>query len=148
MPHFELTTALTASPEQVFDACLNVAEHTRSMAASSERTVGGRARGTLAPGEAVTFQARHFGLTWRLTARITSYDRPRRFVDEQEAGPFQRWCHAHHFEPDGSGGTIMTDVVDFASPLGALGRLADAAVLGWYMPRLIRSRNAYLARTF
>jgi ligand-binding SRPBCC domain-containing protein len=147
VPHFEITTALTASPERVFDACLNVEEHTRSMGASAEQAVGGRTRGALRLGETVTFQARHFGLSWRLTARITSYDRPWRFVDEQEVGPFKRWRHEHHFVSDGSGGTIMRDVVDFASPLGALGRLADATVLGWYMPRLITSRNSYLART-
>jgi hypothetical protein len=39
----------------------------------------------------------------------------------------------------------MTDVIDFASPLGILGRVADATVLSWYMPRLIRARTSYLA---
>lgn len=146
MRHFEITTALTASPERVFEACLNVEEHTRSMAASSEQAVGGKTHGVLALGETVTFQARHFGLTWRLTARITSWDPPWHFVDEQQAGPFRQWRHAHHFEADGSGGTVMTDVIDFAAPIGVLGNLADATVLGWYMPKLIRSRNAHLAR--
>ncbi|MET9535338.1 SRPBCC family protein [Streptomyces sp. NPDC006649] len=147
MQHFEVTTTLAASPERVFEACLNVEEHTRSMAASSEQAVGGRTHGLLTLGEGVTFEARHFGLTWRLTARITAWDRPRCFVDEQEAGPFQQWRHAHHFAPDGAGGTVMTDVIDFASPLGAIGRIADTTVLSWYMPKLIRSRNAHLART-
>ena len=146
MQHFEITTTLTAPPERVFEACLNVEEHTRSMSVSSEQAVSGKTRGVLALGESVTFQARHFGLTWRLTARITSWDPPWHFVDEQEAGPFKQWHHAHQFEPDGSGGTIMTDLIDFASPLGVLGNLADTTVLGWYMPKLIRSRNAHLAR--
>ncbi|MEJ8632505.1 SRPBCC family protein [Streptomyces sp. MS2.AVA.5] len=87
-------------------------------------------------------------VTWRLKARITSYDRPRCFVDEQESGPFKRWRHAHHFEPDGTGGTIMRDVVEFASPLGPVGRIVDRLLLRRYMPRLIRIRNAYLASTF
>ncbi|MGK4579400.1 hypothetical protein [Kitasatospora sp. HPMI-4] len=39
----------------------------------------------------------------------------------------------------------MTDVIDFTSPLGILGSIADTTVLGWYMPRLIRTRNSYLA---
>jgi hypothetical protein len=39
----------------------------------------------------------------------------------------------------------MRDVIDFASPFGFLGRVADRTVLSWYMPRLIRIRNAYLA---
>ncbi|WP_234442127.1 SRPBCC family protein [Streptomyces sp. NRRL S-1448] len=145
--HFEITTVVAAPPRQVFDACLDVEAHTRSMASSREHAVGGTTQGKLALGEMVTFQARHFGLTWRLTARITSWDPPHSFVDEQEAGPFQYWRHAHHFAPHGQGGTLMTDVIDFASPWGPLGRLADATVLNWYMPRLIRSRNAYLAAT-
>lgn len=56
------------------------------MADSSERAVGGRTRGDLSFGDTVTFQARHFGLTWRLTCRITAYDPPQRFVDERDAG--------------------------------------------------------------
>ncbi|MCW7941464.1 cyclase [Streptomyces hygroscopicus] len=147
MSHFEITTVLSASPSQVFDACLDVEAHTRSMASSRERAVGGNTRGRLAVGEMVTFQARHFGVTWQLTARITSWNPPHSFVDEQEAGPFQYWRHVHHFEPHGQGDTLMTDVIDFASPLGPLGRLADVTVLNWYMPRLVRSRNAYLAAT-
>ncbi|MEU6213430.1 SRPBCC family protein [Streptomyces sp. NPDC047023] len=145
MPRFDITTALLASPQRAFEACLDVEAHTRSMAASSEQAVGGTTHGHLTLGDTVTFQARHFGLTWRLTARITAYEPPGYFMDEQERGPFKRWKHGHRFEPDGAGGTVMRDVIDFASPLGVLGHIADATVLAWYMPRLIRSRNAYLA---
>ncbi|MGW1376136.1 SRPBCC family protein [Streptomyces sp. NPDC002446] len=148
MQHFEVVTAVAAPPDQVFAVCLDVEAHTRSMADSSERAVGGKTRGELALGDTVTFQARHLGLTWRLKARITSYDRPRCFVDEQESGPFKRWRHAHLFEPDGAGGTIMRDVIDFASPLGPVGRIVDRLLLSRYMPHLIRIRNAYLASTF
>jgi ligand-binding SRPBCC domain-containing protein len=146
--HFEVVTAVAAPPDQVFAVCLDVEAHTRSMADSSERAVDGRTRGELSLGDTVTFQARHFGLPWRLKARITSYDRPRHFVDEQESGPFKRWHHAHHFEPDGHGGTIMRDVIDFASPLGLVGRIVDRFVLVRYMAHLISIRNAYLASTF
>ncbi|MEX2973190.1 SRPBCC family protein [Streptomyces sp. C184] len=148
MQHFEVITAVAAPPDQVFAVCLDVEAHTRSMADSSERAVDGKTRGELSLGDTVTFQARHLGLTWRLKARITSYDRPRCFVDEQESGPFKRWRHAHHFEPDGAGGTIMRDVIDFAAPLGPVGRIVDRLLLSRYMPHLIRLRNAYLVSTF
>ncbi|WP_327706908.1 SRPBCC family protein [Streptomyces decoyicus] len=148
MQHFEVVTAVAAPPDQVFAVCLDVEAHTRSMADTSERAVAGRTRGELSLGDTVTFQARHFGLTWRLKARITTYDRPRRFVDEQESGPFKRWRHTHHFEPDGDDGTIMRDVIDFASPLGPVGRIVDRILLSRYMPHLIKIRNAYLASTF
>ncbi|MFE3885702.1 SRPBCC family protein [Streptomyces lydicus] len=137
VPKFEAVTAVAAPPEQVFAVCLDVQAHTRSMASSSERAVDGSTRGELSLGDTVAIQARHFGPTWRLKARIATYDRPRRFVDEQESGPFKRWHHAHHFEPDGAGGTVMRDVVDFASPLGPVGRIVDGILLGRYMPHLI-----------
>lgn len=147
MRRFEIVTPLSAPPDRVFEACLDVEAHTRSMASHSERAVSGTTRGSLTLGQSVTFQARHFGLTWRLTARITSWEPSRHFVDEQIAGPFKEWRHAHTFEPDGRGGTVMTDVIEFTAPLGVLGRIAEKTVLNWYMPRLIRSRNAYLATT-
>ncbi|MFC7641372.1 hypothetical protein ACFQX6_10590 [Streptosporangium lutulentum] len=77
---------------------------------------------------------------------ISVYDRPGYFVDEQVSGPFGHWHHAHCFQPDGRGGTVMSDVVDFAAPFGFLGTLAEVLALGRYMPRLIRIRNDYVKR--
>jgi ligand-binding SRPBCC domain-containing protein len=91
----------------------------------------------------VTWQARHFGITWRLTSTISAYDRPARFVDEQLAGPFRRWRHAHWFEAAPEG-TLMRDVVDFAAPAGPLGTLAERFVLRRHMSRLILVRNRHL----
>jgi ligand-binding SRPBCC domain-containing protein len=144
MTRFEVVTAVAAPPERVFDVSLDVEVHTGSMAASGERAVGGVTSGRLRAGDTVTWQARHFGVRWRMTSRISAYDPPLHFVDEQVRGPFRRWRHAHHFEPDGRGGTLMRDVIDFAAPLGPLGVLAELAVLNRYMPRLIAVRNAHV----
>jgi hypothetical protein len=38
----------------------------------------------------------------------------------------------------------MEDEVAFTAPLGPLGWVAERLALNWYLPRLIRSRNAYL----
>lgn len=147
MPRFEVTTAIAAPPSRVFDVCLDVEAHTASMAASGERVVGGVRSGRMALGDTVTWQARHFGLRWRMTVRISACEPPGHFVDEQVGGPFRRWHHAHHFEPDGAGGTLMRDVVDFAAPLGPLGTIAERTVLGRYLPRLIRGRNEHVKAT-
>ena len=40
----------------------------------------------------------------------------------------------------------MRDVVEFAAPLGLLGRLAERLVLDRYVPWLIRMRNEHLKR--
>jgi ligand-binding SRPBCC domain-containing protein len=60
------------------------------------------------------------------------------------AGGAHGWSGGHHFEPDGNGGTVMRDVVDFAAPLGPLGAVAEFTMLNRYMPRLIRIRNDHL----
>ncbi len=41
----------------------------------------------------------------------------------------------------------MIDIVQFQSPFGLLGYLADSLVLGHYMPHLLRQRNAWLKTT-
>jgi ligand-binding SRPBCC domain-containing protein len=112
---FEVVTAIAASPRRVFDLSLEVEVHTVSMAGSGEQAVGGVTSGRMKLGDVVTWKARHFDLTWRMTSRITACDPPGCFVDEQVRGPFQRWRHVHCFESDGNGGTIMRDVVDFAN---------------------------------
>lgn len=94
-------------------------------------------------GDSVTWQATHFGVTWRLTSRITEFDRPRRFVDEMVHGPFRRFRHTHEFRPT-LGGTLMIDVFDYRSPLWVFGVLADVLVLHRYMRRLLENRNAFI----
>ncbi|MPZ67744.1 MAG: cyclase [Pseudonocardiaceae bacterium] len=143
MPRFEVTTWVAAPPQRVFDVSLEVEVHTESMSGTGERAVAGTTTGSLGLGDTVTWQARHFGLRWRMTSRVSALDRPRFFVDEQVSGPFTHWHHAHHFESDGHG-TLMRDVVDFAAPFGPLGHVAELLVLTRYMPGLIRIRNAHI----
>ncbi|TDB81779.1 SRPBCC family protein [Micromonospora sp. KC721] len=149
MPRIELLTDVQAVPEAVFDACLDVGMHTRSMGTSSERAVGGVTTGRLTAGDAVTWEARHFGLPWRMTVRITDYRRPHGFTDEQISGPFGRWHHEHSFTPDpaDSSATVMRDVIDFAAPMGFVGDLMASFILRPYLRRLIARRSAYLAAT-
>ncbi|WP_214104803.1 SRPBCC family protein [Acrocarpospora catenulata] len=145
MPRFELATLIKAPVEVVFDISLSVETHTSSMRASRERAVAGVTSGRLALGDQVTWEARHFGLPWRLTSTISALDRPYSFVDEQVAGPFRRWHHAHYFEASGEG-TLMRDTVEFEAPFGPLGRLAELLVLRRYMVKLIMLRNQHIKR--
>ncbi|MFI9643155.1 SRPBCC family protein [Micromonospora sp. NPDC051925] len=149
MPRIELTTDVQAVPEAVFDACLDVDMHTQSMETSAERAVDGVTTGRLKAGDAVTWEARHFGLPWRMTVRISDYRRPYGFTDEQISGPFGRWHHAHTFtrNPADSSATVMRDVIDFTAPMGPLGRLMTSLILRPYLQRLVARRNAYLAAT-
>ncbi|MEL7975841.1 SRPBCC family protein [Isoptericola sp. F-RaC21] len=143
MPTIVLTTEIPASAQACFDASLSVDAHTASMRRSGERAVAGVTSGVMGPGDTVTWRARHFGVPFRMTSRISAHDTPHRFVDEQVAGPFRRWWHEHRFE-EVPGGTRMTDTVEYTSPAGVLGRLVDRVVLTGYLTRLLRTRNRWL----
>ncbi|WP_395243052.1 SRPBCC family protein [Agromyces sp. MMS24-K17] len=90
----------------------------------------------------MTWRAWHFGVPFRMTSRITEYERPSRFVDEQVRGPFAGFRHVHRFEAAG-GRTTMVDEVGFAAPFGWLGRMVEPALRA-YLRRLIEERNAHL----
>lgn len=140
-----LTTDIAAPPERCFSLSLSVDAHTSSMTGSRERIVGGVQSGTMSLGDSVTWQARHFGLPFRMTSRITEYDQPQRFVDEQVRGPFASWWHEHVFEAV-AGGTRMVDTVRYRSPAGPLGLLVNRLALDRYMTQLLAARNDWLKR--
>ncbi len=114
------------------------------MARSREQAIGRVESDSLSLGDEITWRALHFGIPWRLTSRITGFDRPRRFIDEQVRGPFHKFHHEHVFEEIG-GGSRMTDIVEFEAPAGWLGRLAERLILASYVRSLIDERNRYLA---
>ncbi len=80
-------------------------------------------------GAEIEYTIRWLGLPMRWKTLITGYDPPRSFVDEQARGPYSLWRHRHTFEAVAEG-TIVTDSVEYRLPLGALGRIAHALVVG------------------
>lgn len=140
---FDLETRIAAPPGAVFDASLDIDAHLASMEESGEEAVGGVTSGLIGLGETVTWRAKHFGITWKMTSKITELERPIRFVDEQQRGPFRRFHHEHVFEPTAAG-TLMRDHIEFDAPLGPLGDLVERLILGSYLPKLIVERNQYL----
>jgi ligand-binding SRPBCC domain-containing protein len=140
MPIIEVQTHVQASPERCFDLARDLDLHLRSMAHTGERAVGGRTSGLICLGEEVTWEARHFGVRHRHTSRITRYDRPHYFRDSMTQGRFARFEHDHYFVARESG-TLMRDVLDFASPLGVLGQAVDDLFMTKYIAKLISQRN-------
>jgi len=144
VPRIVLTNRIPASPQQCFELSLSVDAHTASMSHSEERAVGGVTSGLLRLGDTVSWHAKHFGLPFTMTVRISEFDAPQRFVDEQVSGPFRSWWHEHLFEPVAGGGTLMTDTVEFEAPAGAVGRVVSRFVLTGYLTRLLAGRNRWL----
>jgi ligand-binding SRPBCC domain-containing protein len=141
---FELTTDIDAPIDVVFDLARDLDLHARSMAHTGERAVAGRTNGRIDAGETVTWRARHFGIWWSLTSRITVVEAPTRFEDVQVSGPFEWFRHEHRFETLPGGGTRMRDRWEHRSPFGPLGWLADRLVLARHMRKLLETRNAAL----
>lgn len=106
---------------------------------TGERIVHTTAQGALRLNDTVTFEARHFGLRWRMTSRITEYERPCRFVDEQVRGPFRSFRHEHQFEPIPTG-TRMIDEFCFQASFGWLTEWMVAR----HLTLFLRRRAAYL----
>jgi ligand-binding SRPBCC domain-containing protein len=144
MVHIHLETLVAAPLETTFDLARDIDFHQRSMAYTGERAIAGRTSGPIGAGETVTWRARHLGLKWTMTSRITEFDPPDRFVDEQVSGPFAAIRHEHRFEAKPTG-TLMIDDWRHTAPFGILGKVADLLVLRRLMTDLLRKRNAALA---
>ena len=146
MPTIELVRRVAAPPERCFDLARSIELHEHSTAATGERAIAGVTSGLIGMDESVTWSARHFGVRQTLTSRITAFDRPHHFRDEQVRGAFAGFEHDHWFEPDGAGGTVMRDTFTFRAPLGLLGRVVERLVLTAYMRRLLETRLDVVAR--
>lgn len=137
----------TESPlqvEQLFDLARSIDLHVDSQRRAGERAIGGVTKGLIGDGQEVTWRAGHLGIPLTMTSRITHFDFPRSFTDEQVKGPFKWFRHVHEFESTTTG-SVMLDSVEFAAPLGALGRAVEHLFLARYLERLIRDRGRFLA---
>ena len=143
MGRVSITTRIDASPDVCFDLTRDIDVHIASTAGTSERAVAGVMSGLIGAGERVTWEARHFGIRWRMTSEITAFEPPLYFVDEMVAGPFASFRHFHGFQPDGAG-TRMIDIMTYTVPAGWLGKLFDRLVLEPYMRHLLTQRVSVL----
>jgi ligand-binding SRPBCC domain-containing protein len=90
--------------------------------------------------EFVTWQATHFGFRQKLTSKITAFEKPNYFVDEQLKGAFKSIRHEHIFE-ESAGKVIMKDIFEFQSPFGVFGQLFNKLILTRYLRKLLIERN-------
>jgi ligand-binding SRPBCC domain-containing protein len=143
LPLIRIETVIGAPIERCFDLARDPDLHARSVAHTDERVVSRTGEGLLGMGDVVTFEARHFGLRQRLTARIARFEPPRLFEDQMVCGAFRSFRHVHAFEVT-EAGTLMTDTFEYDAPLGLLGALAARLFLTRYLQRLLTGRAAYL----
>jgi ligand-binding SRPBCC domain-containing protein len=74
-------------------------------------------------GTLINYSLRVHGIPLRWTSEIVEWEPPHRFVDLQLRGPYKLWRHEHRFEAR-DGGTLISDTISLALPLGVLGQIA------------------------
>lgn len=88
----------------------------------------------------IDYTIKVMGVRLRWRTLISHYDPPHAFVDEQINGPYRLWHHRHSFR-EVEGGTLISDEVKYALPLGILGRIAHSL----FVKRQLRGIFAYRA---
>jgi len=135
-----LKTSINAPIERCFDLARSIDLHVQSMKSSGEKAIAGKKSGLIGLNESVTWRARHFGILFEMTNKISTMEYPTLFVDEMVKGPFKILHHQHQFKIIDSQ-TEMTDIFEFQAPFGLLGRLVEKIFLKNYMLKLIEKRN-------
>lgn len=93
-----------------------------------------------------------YTIRWRLVpvrwrTEILDWSPPMKFVDQQISGPYKLWHHTHTFQENASG-TLMTDTVRYALPLGWLGRLSHSVLVHRDLQAIFDYRYQKIAERF
>lgn len=96
MPVIDHQQFIKAPIEICFDLARNVHIHTQTTSNTMERAIDGVTEGLLEQGDNVTWEAIHFGIKQRLTAKVTLMEKPYKFVDVMVRGAFHSFVHTHH----------------------------------------------------
>jgi ligand-binding SRPBCC domain-containing protein len=92
-------------------------------------------------GALLDYSLRLWGLPVSWRTRISTWQPPDRFVDEQLRGPYAQWIHRHEFTDLPGGGTRIADTVDYRLPFGALGAAAGGALVRVQLRRIFGYRE-------
>jgi ligand-binding SRPBCC domain-containing protein len=100
----------------------------------------------MGPGTLIEYRLSLFGVPFTWQTRITAWEPPHTFTDEQLKGPYREWVHTHSFM-EAAGGTIVHDEVRYRLPLFPAGELAWPAVR-LQIRRIFGYRRRRLAELF
>ncbi|MDP9457948.1 MAG: SRPBCC family protein [Actinomycetota bacterium] len=91
-------------------------------------------------GTLIDYKLRLFGVPLRWQARISRWQPPMEFVDQQVRGPYRLWEHTHRFHEHGDR-TIIEDVVRYGLPLRPFGEVFHPLVR-LQLDRIFRFRQS------
>lgn len=140
MAIIRLQTTIQADIRNVFDLARDIDLHQKSTFRTGEKAVAGRTAGLIEQGETVTWKAKHLGIVQTLTTQIISMHKPYHFTDIMLKGAFKSMKHQHLFRQEDRY-TVMTDIFEFESPFGIIGKIFNAIFLRNYMKQFLLERN-------
>lgn len=140
MSKIQLITVIQSDIQTVFNLSRDIDLHQQSTAKTNESAIAGKTSGLIEEGETVTWKARHLGIYQTLTTKIVAMNTPHHFTDIMQKGAFKSMKHQHIFSQQGEN-TIMTDIFEFHSPFGIIGKIFDKVFLKNYMKKFLLERN-------
>lgn len=143
MPKIHLTSFIAAPVERVFNLSRSINLHEISTASTKEKAIDGVMNGLINLNETVTWQAKHLFKTRLFTSKITAMQSPLFFTDEMVKGDFLSFLHEHHFKQT-KNGTILIDKINFETPYGTLGKIANKLFLKKYIEKFLIKRNTVI----
>lgn len=87
----------------------------------------------------------NFPMRW--VTEITHVKEHEYFIDEQRFGPYKFWHHLHQFKLE-AGKLIMIDRVNYALPLGLIGRIAHSLFVRNRIEAIFNFRSKILKEIF
>ena len=141
-----LNTKIESDIQTVFDLARDIDLHQKSTFKTGEKAIAGRTTGLIELDETVTWKAKHLGVVQTLTTKIMSMEKPNEFTDIMLKGAFKSMKHQHLFKLEGKN-TIMTDIFEFESPFGIIGKLFNIIYLKNYMKSFLLERNRLIKET-
>lgn len=141
-----LNTIIKSEIQTVFDLARSIDLHQKSTFKTGEKAIAGRTSGLIEEGETVTWKAKHLGVYQTLTTKIISMNKPHHFIDVMQRGAFKSMKHQHIFRQKGKN-TIMTDIYEFESPFGIIGKIFNTLYLKNYMKSFLLERNQLIKAT-
>jgi ribosome-associated toxin RatA of RatAB toxin-antitoxin module len=140
MPTIHLTSFIAAPVDRVFDLSRNVGLHKISLDHFGEQAVSGITSGFMNKDDSITWKGKHLFKVRYFTSKITEMKPFERFTEKMIKGDFKSFQHQHFFKP-AENGTIVIDILNYETPYGLLGRMANKFYIHGYLESLIHHRN-------
>jgi len=87
------------------------------------------------------------GLNMKWVTEISNVEINKFFVDEQRFGPYKFWHHKHKFEVI-DGGIKVIDILDYALPLGFIGKIFEPFLIRPKIEEIFSFREKKLVEIF